>query len=421
MTSAPAAAFSLTNPGSSFPATAPELPTAPSLPATPALATTSAAELPSVPAALTPQGLIEGFAEGVRTGTPMSLGTSEVASAAFPSPVAPATQMAPISAPDIAAPVEHAAAPTEHDYQPMVVAQPTPTPASIPAAPPAVAAPAVTGAPAILPSYGSDLRPVVSPAMPMAPAMPAAPVATHTPGAGVVNQPAVVRTPVTAPPAGPAAFAFTAGATAGAIARERSERDHLSRLLNAVARQQPALAWGIGQREDGLTMLVTDLACGWLPPGIEVPATAAVLEPGAHRGGVEELLGPVVVAAVHAPGQHIPDDPEPVNLSTRPVHAPAIEDLGWELCRAAQWRDGLPRLAHTVARAAAGGTGVLGSEIALLREHLAEIMRQVVATYPNPDPQTLGNWQLLAAIEALTAGHQRAANYHLAWFLALHR
>lgn len=412
--------------------TAPAMPTGPGMPGVPGVPPVDMTALPDVPAALTPQGLADGFAEGIRTGTPMSLGASEVVSAALPSPVAPVTQVTPISAPDIPAAPPVVTAPAEHDYQPMVVAQPAPTPGPMPAAPP-VAAPV---APAMLPSYGSDLRPVVSPAMPMAPVMPAAPVPTLAPGAGVVNQPAVVRTPASAstpapasaPYAGPAALAFAAGATAGAVAHERSERDHLRRLLNAVARQQPALAWGIGQRDDGVTLLVTDLAGGWLPPGIEIPATSTVLEPRNHvvdpsseTRGIEKLLGPVVVAAAHASGQRVPDDPEPVNLSTRPVRAPAIEDLGWELCRAAQWRDGLPRLAHTVARAAAADTGVLESEIDLLREHLAAIAQKVLAAYPNSDPQTLGNWQLLAAIEALAAGRRRAANYHLAWFLTSNR
>lgn len=93
--------------------------------------------------------------------------------------------------------------------------------------------------------------------------------------------------------------------------------------------------------------------------------------------------------------------------------------MGWELIRATQWRDGLPRLAHTLARAAVSDTGVLDSEIALMRQCADAVAAAVLSGYPEPDPHDVGNWQLLAAITAMATGDRRAANYHLAWFLAL--
>jgi len=55
----------------------------------------------------------------------------------------------------------------------------------------------------------------------------------------------------------------------------------------------------------------------------------------------------------------------------------------------------------------------------LLAEHLAETSTRVLDSYPdNVDTHDVGNWQLLAAIDALAAGDRAAANYHLAWFLA---
>ncbi|WP_163742533.1 DUF5631 domain-containing protein [Mycolicibacterium fallax] len=370
----------------------------------------------------------------------MSIATGEAASAALPvhpSPVAPMPTPTPPPLPPVEpGHVEYAAAPpgpaapAENSYQPVVLGQAPP--AAV--VPPAPMAPTPPPAPAVLPTYGSDLRPA-APALPppLPPALPAAAAVGPAAGHGLINQPAVVRQPVTPNPLAAtaaqaqtqvpaptaAAFAVATGATIGALGEEQAATEHLRRLLNAVARQQPLLAWAIGEHPDGSTVVVTDLASGWLPPGIEIPATASVLDPRPRRGGIEELLGAAVRAVTHLPGQHIRQGGEPVNLSTRPVSAPPIDDLGWQLGSATQWRDGLPRLAHTLARAVAAGTGVLDSEMALLREHLGAAAAAVLAGYPHPDPAAVGNWQLLACIGALAAGRARAANYHLAWFLAL--
>lgn len=397
-------------------------------------AATPPASPPLIPPALTPQGLAENFTEGMRTGAPMSLVTGDAVAAALPvhpSPVAPVPAPPPVAPVEAQAPasVEYATpqpATADPAYQPVIVGQSSPPPVAPAASPPVVPAPAA------LPSYGSDLRPVTPTAPPpLPPALPAAAAAGPAAGHGLINQPAVVRQPATtAPPAsasagsatapaGAAAYAVAGGATVGALAEDQAGRGHLQRLIDAVARQQPRLAWAIGERRDGGTVIVTDLACGWLPPGIEIPATAAVLEPQHRRRNLEELLGAVTRAATHAPGRHIAADPEPVNLSTRPVRAPQIDELGWRLGRATQWRDGLPRLAHTLARAAATGTGVLDSEIEMLGQHLQTLAATVLSAYPHADPRDIGNWQLLAAIEALAGGRSAAANYHLAWFLVL--
>ena len=78
------------------------------------------------------------------------------------------------------------------------------------------------------------------------------------------------------------------------------------------------------------------------------------------------------------------------------------------------------RLAHTLAKAASAGTGYLDSEVDLLREHLATVTKQVLTDYPdNVDPAKVGNWQLLATIDALIKNEKTSANYHLAWFQTL--
>jgi Family of unknown function (DUF5631)/Family of unknown function (DUF5632) len=228
------------------------------------------------------------------------------------------------------------------------------------------------------------------------------------------------------PPSSPSSLgtqavaATAAGAVAGAASANATARARLQRLVSAVARQQPRLAWAAGDRPDETTVLTTDLASGWIPPGIELPAAVTLLSPERRRGDLEILLGEVSAAAGYAPIHHIPEeDDEPVLTSPRPRHLPEIEELGWELNQATQWRDGLPQLAHTLAKAAFAGTGVLDKEVDLLHEHLKAISARVLDSYPDHvDAHDVGNWQLLAAIDALVAGDKSAANYHLAWFQA---
>ena len=227
------------------------------------------------------------------------------------------------------------------------------------------------------------------------------------------------------PPSSPAslgtqAVAATAtGAVAAAASATATAQARLQRLVSAVARQQPLLAWAAGDRADNSTVLTTDLASGWIPPGIELPAAVSLLDPGRRRGDLEVLLGEVTVAAGYTPIHHIPDEDEPVPTSPRTRQVPEIDDLAWELNQATQWRDGLPRLAHTLAKAATAGTGVLDKEIDQLHENMVAVSNRVLDSYPDDvDPHDVGNWQLLAAIDALVAGDKSAANYHFAWFQA---
>ncbi len=215
-------------------------------------------------------------------------------------------------------------------------------------------------------------------------------------------------------------MAATGGALAGALSADATARTRLQRLLAAVTRQQPRLAWAIGDRPDDTTVLVTDVASGWIPPGIEIPAAVTLLEPAHRRGDLEALLGEVKLSVAYTPIHYLPDpDDEPVPTSTRARRAPEVEELGWQLSQATHWRDGLPMLAHTLAKAASRGTGVLESEAELLHGELVKIAARVLDSYPEDiEVPAVGNWQLLAAIEALVAGEKAVANYHLAWFLA---
>jgi hypothetical protein len=352
------------------------------------------------------------------TGTPVTVGEAPPPTQA---PVAPATP-AP-------------AAYTSESASPMMAA-----PAPVAAAAPPPAGP--------LPAYGSDLvRPTVAappapPVVPSAPSAPSAPIsgsptstvpgsASVHPSAGGtpgVSQPTtVVRqpgspTPAQAPPGvgTEGAIASAGGALAGAVSAEATARKRLQRIVAAVANQQPRLAWAVGDRADDTTVLVTDLASGWIPPGIEIPAAVTLLEPARRRGDIEALLGEVKLAAATQAEHYRPesDTDEPVPTSPRPRHAPEVEDLNWRLNRATLYRDGLTRLAHTLATAASKNTGVLESEAEDLHNQLTALADRVLDSYPDHvDAAELGNWQLLAAIEALVNGDKTAANYHLAWFL----
>uniref|UniRef100_UPI0035C97CA7 DUF5632 domain-containing protein n=1 Tax=uncultured Mycobacterium sp. TaxID=171292 RepID=UPI0035C97CA7 len=219
-----------------------------------------------------------------------------------------------------------------------------------------------------------------------------------------------------------AALATAGGTAAGAASAAATAQARLQRLVDFVARQEPRLNWAAGDRPDGTTVLVTDLASGWIPPGIDLPVGLQLREPAKRRGNVEALLGEVTVTAGYTRLHHVPppDDDEPIPTSPRARQGPEVEELGWQLGQATNWRDGLPRLAHTLAKAASRGTGVLDTEIETLRKLLGETRDRVLELYPDDvDAATVGNWQLLAAIDALVEADRTGANYHFAWFQAL--
>ena len=295
-----------------------------------------------------------------------------------------------------------------------------------------------TGGP--LPTYGSDLRPPAASVPAGSPSLPPPAASNPPPGpsspstnpaagsGGSVAQTGVVRSdsatassqqPAPMGLAGKAVGASAVGAVAGAASADATARIRLQRIVDAVARQESRLAWAAGDRPDDTTVLITDLADGWIPPGVEIPSVVTLLEPGRRRGDLEALLGEVKTTVMHTPDRYVPEEDESVPTSPRPRHAPEIEELGWELSSATHWRDGLPRLAHTLAKAASSGTGVDPSEVELLQQQMHNVGERVLDAYPDEiDPKHVGNWQLLAAIEALIRGDRVGANYHLAWFQA---
>ncbi len=200
-----------------------------------------------------------------------------------------------------------------------------------------------------------------------------------------------------------------------------SENERLQRLLAFVVHQEPRLSWAVSDHAGGTTLLVTDLAHGWIPSGIALPAGVRLLEPGRRAGKVSALVGEATQMATYTPGDFIGRgaDFAATESSVQPRELPAVDDLGWELGRATHWRDGLPRLVHTLAKAAAAGTGVVEEEVDLLRVHLDTARYQLLIQYPDVGPALLLNCLLLAATESVVSGDSISANYHLAWFQKL--
>ena len=200
-----------------------------------------------------------------------------------------------------------------------------------------------------------------------------------------------------------------------------SQHETLQRVLQFVARQEPGLRWAAGTRSDGTILLVTDLAHGWIPPSIALPTGVHLLDPARRSGTAAALLGQTTLSATYAPGDPMgwaPDDGV-TDTSSQPRDLPPVDDLGWLLSEATRWRDGLPPIVHTLAKAGAAGTGVVGAEIDILRMYLDTSRNQLLAQYPEVDTELMLNWLLLAATEGIAGKSHLNANYHFAWFQEL--
>nr|WP_156736898.1 DUF5631 domain-containing protein [Mycobacterium sp. E3298] len=401
-----------------------------------------------------PPNLAQSFASGMTTGQPAGAGAQGISAGAI-NAMEPPPQAGPPAGTPPAAPTAPSAGVfvptgTPVDTPPPAAPAPPTTGGAAPVAPVVTggswsgsAAP-VSGGPSIpagsLPAYGSDLRPTAAapPAMPSVPTgpvsgAPVAPSAASSPSAGGPLVSPVERGAAataaghaganSSSMVGASAMSAATGATAGAVSNRAAEQQRLQRLVDAVARQEPRISWAAGLRDDGTTsLLVNDLAGGWIPPHVRLPAHVTLLEPAArrHDASAVDLLGAVVVAAAHEHNTYVAEaDPDaPTLTGDRPARsaAPQVDELGPALVEAVRRRDGLPRIAQAIAAPAVRNTGVLDSETELLRRCIVEIQDSVLSAYPDHDAAAVADWMLLAAIEALIDGHQYLANYHMAWF-----
>lgn len=195
----------------------------------------------------------------------------------------------------------------------------------------------------------------------------------------------------------------------------------LNRLLEFVVRQEPRLNWAIGDRADGTTVLVTDLAHGWIPSGISLPAGVRLLEPERRSGRVAALIGETVRVVTYTPGDSLRRsvDFAATRSSVEPRALPAIDDLASVLSATTRGRDDLPKIVPRLAEAAAAGTVVVDQEVDVLRVHLDTARYHLLVQYPNVNPALLLKCLLMAATEGIASGDSVSANYHLAWYQKL--
>ncbi|MCX8559227.1 DUF5632 domain-containing protein [Mycolicibacterium mucogenicum] len=392
---------------------------------------------------LSPASLSHSFESGLQAGQPAAAGAQSLAGGAVHAAAAP--PQAPLAAPTMASsgvesmPGGHAApaavpaaSSADHYSAPLTVMA---APIGAPAAP-------FSGVPAApvgpLPAYGADIRPVAA-LPPVAPTVSTGPVGGAPVAGSPVSSPAAgggLVSPVakSVPPPASAATgssvpagalaAATAGAVAGDEAKRQAEETDLAAKVTVVARQEPALAWAAGLRDDETTtLLTTNLAGGWIPPHVRLPAGVTLLAPAARRKDISatDLLGAVTVSSAYNPPGYIaaprPDDP--LLTGERARHGPRVDELGPTLVEAITRRSGLPVWVQGAAKAAARGTGVY--EIDQLRRELEDVRSATINAYrerkPNL-PQLVGNWMLLASIEAIVDDHEDVAHYHMAWYTA---
>lgn len=247
----------------------------------------------------------------------------------------------------------------------------------------------------------------------------------------VVDEPAVAK-PERAPQEPPVDVtpAAEADTTAFAAARQRAEKptppsgfdsERLNRLLEFVVRQEPRVNWAIGDRADGTTVLVTDLAHGWIPSGIALPAGVRLLEPERRTGRVAALIGETARVVTYTPGDSLRRsvDFAATRSSVEPRTLPAIDELASVLGAATRRRDDLPKIVPRLAEAAAAGTVIVDQEVDVLRVHLDTARYQLLVQYPNVNPALLLKCLLMAATEGIASGDAVSANYHLAWYQKL--
>lgn len=335
---------------------------------------------------------------------------------------------------DLTVPAPRPAAPPRSEAPP-----PAPTPEPAPVAPPPPTTPAPPPEPAPSPppapevaeqpdTIEPDRRPDESfrPERVDFGGAESEPPTTAVPADAVAVRPAQAPEDLTAvipasPEPAPEPAPSPAAPEPAAPAVAESDEQRLQRLLAFVARQEPGLRWAIGTFADGRTLLVTDIANGWIPSGVELPDGVQLLEPGRRTGTATAMLGEPTESASYSPGDRLgwASDFGATDASVQPRKLEPIEDLGWQLSEATHWRDGLPRMANTLAKAGSAGTGVADAEIDLLRVHLDTMRYQLLAQYPDTDTALVLNCMLLAATEGIATGDTVSANYHYSWFRSL--
>jgi len=192
----------------------------------------------------------------------------------------------------------------------------------------------------------------------------------------------------------------------------------LRAVLGVLARQQPALNWLAGRQADGSTVIMTDVASGWIPPGIVVPASVVVLAP-AQRSGHMRDWEPLQPSLRYGPGDRI-EGRVPVGKAVEaPFAVVEIDDLANRLAEETRGSQQLAPLAHELAAARAAGVEVLDAEREVLAVYVETAVQSMLAQYPSVSESDAVSCMLLAAAEALAAGRDVLAAYHYGWYESL--
>lgn len=199
------------------------------------------------------------------------------------------------------------------------------------------------------------------------------------------------------------------------------ETERLNRLLEFVVRQESRLNWAVGDLPDGTTVLVTDLAHGWIPAGINLPAGVRLLEPEQRTGRVSALIEGAARMVTYSPGDSLRRsvDFTATRSSLEPRELPPIGDLARVLSETTRRFDGLPRIVQRLADAAAADAMIIDQEVDVLRVHLDTARYQLLVQYPAVSSALLLKCMLMAATEGIASGDRVSANYHLAWYQSL--
>lgn len=193
----------------------------------------------------------------------------------------------------------------------------------------------------------------------------------------------------------------------------------LQQMAGSLARQQPGLQWLVAERDDGRVVAVCDVLSGWIPVGIALPAGVTVLAPEKREGPMEDWVGPVTRSARYGPGNRIESRGAVAVAGDEVFSVVGVDDDLGERIGAATNRPGLPRITHTLARAAVGGGGVLAAELDVLNVHVETALQLVLGEYPHVNADEVASCMLMGAAAALVEQRMSLAAYHFGWYEAI--
>lgn len=193
----------------------------------------------------------------------------------------------------------------------------------------------------------------------------------------------------------------------------------LQQMVGSLARQQPGVQWLVAERGDGSVVAVCDVLSGWIPAGIVLPVGVTVLTPEKRSGPMEDWVGPVTRSARYGPGNRIERRSRVAVAGDEAFSVVDVDDeLGVRIGEATN-RPGLPRITHTVARAADGGGGVLAAELDVLNVHMETALQMVLGEYPGVNADEVVSCMLMGAAAAIAERRVRLAAYHFGWYEAI--